>query len=156
MDDDLRSRLFDPSDSRALAVAHRPDDCSVVAAVVSDLVWSEVVSLLRWAAAGTGSSPALDAGRWERLAAGCAGLLRRLPALCDELGERFDPPGVPEDDGVDGAARVERIAARLLDLLRSGRPVPLRTLAGEIDALGAAAISALAASSSWELAESRS
>ena len=41
MDDDLRSQLFDPSDSRALAVAHRPADCSAVTAVVSDVVWLE-------------------------------------------------------------------------------------------------------------------
>jgi hypothetical protein len=155
MDDDLRCRLFDPSDSRALAVAHRPADCSAVAAVVSDLVWAEVVALLRWTAAGTGRSPGLDAGRWWRLAAGCADLLRRLPGLCDELGEGWDRPAVPEDDAAGGTARVERSAARLVDLLRSGRPVPLRALAGEIDALGAAAISALADAATWDPATSR-
>jgi hypothetical protein len=151
MDDDLRFQLFDPADSRALAVAHRPADCSAVTAVVSDVVWLEVVKLLRWTAASTGDSPGLDAGRWWRLAAGCAHLLRRLPGLCDELGEGWDRPVPLEDDGATGTARVERAAARLLDLLRSGRPVPLPTLAGEIDALGAAALGALAASSSWVL-----
>jgi hypothetical protein len=154
MDDDLRSRLFDPSNSRALAVAHRPAGCSAVVAVVSDVVWSDVVALLRWTVAGTGGSPALDAGRWGRLAAACADLLRRLPGLCDELGEGWDRPGLPQDDGASGTARVDRTAARLLDLLRSGRPVPLRLLAGEIDALGAAAIGALAASSTWHPATS--
>jgi hypothetical protein len=151
MDDDLRFQLFDPADSRALAVAHRPADCSAVTAVVSDVVWLEVVKLLRWTAASTGDSPGLDAGRWWRLAAGCAHLLRRLPGLCDELGEGWDRPVPLEDDGATGTARVQRAAARLLDLLRSGRPVPLPTLAGEIDALGAAALGALAASSSWVL-----
>jgi hypothetical protein len=150
MDDDLRSRLFDPTDARALVLARRPDGCPAVAAVVSDAVWHEVVQLLRWAAAST-ASPALDTGRWWRLASGCADLLRRLPALCDELGEDWDRPAVPDDDAADGVTRVERTAGRLLGLLRTGEPVPLRTVAGEIDALGAAAISALAEISVWSV-----
>jgi hypothetical protein len=112
-------------------------------------VWQEVVRLLRWAAASTAASPNLDSGRWWRLASGCADLLRRLPALCDELGEEWDRPAVPDDDAVDGAARLERTAERLLGLLRTGEPMPLRTIAGEIDALGAAAITALAETSTW-------
>ena len=79
MDDDVRSRVFDPSASSALALAHRPADCPPVVAVVSGLVRSEVIALLRWTAAGTGDCAALDAGRWWRLAMGCADLLRRLP-----------------------------------------------------------------------------
>ena len=149
MDDDLRSRLFDPTDARALVLARRPADCPAVTAVVSDAVWQEVVRLLRWAAASTAASPNLDGGRWWRLASGCADLLRRLPALCDELGEEWDRPAVPGDDTADGVARVERTAERLLGLLRTGAPVPLRTIAGEIDALGAAAITALAETSAW-------
>jgi hypothetical protein len=153
MDDDLRSRLFDPSGATALVVAHRPASCSAATAVVSDVVWREVVGLLRWATAGT--SPELDPGRWWRLAAGCAELLRRLPALCDELGEEWDRPAVPDDEP-EGTVRVERAAGRLLDLLRSDRQVPLCTVAGLIDALGAAAIAALADQSSWALPESGS
>jgi hypothetical protein len=149
MDDDLRSRLFDPTDTRALVLAHRPAGCPAVNAVVSDAVWQEVVVLLRWSAASTAAAPNLDTGRWWRLAASCAGLLRRLPALCDELGEEWDRPAVPDDDAADGVARVERAADRLLELLRTGEPVPLRTVAGEIDALGAAAITALAETSAW-------
>ena len=41
MDDDSRFQLFDPSGAHALAVAHRPADCSAVTAVVSDAVWLE-------------------------------------------------------------------------------------------------------------------
>jgi hypothetical protein len=149
MDDDLRSRLFDPSDARALVVARRPDGCSALTAVVSDAVWAEVVRLLRWTAASTGASPELDPGRWWRLAAGCADLLRRLPGLCDEVGEDWGRPVVADEEAAGGVARVERGADRLLGLLRTGGPVPLRTVAGEIDALGAAAITALAESSSW-------
>jgi hypothetical protein len=151
MDDDLRSRLFDPSDARALVLARRPAGCPAVTAVVSDAVWQEVVRLLRWAAASTAASPSLDSGRWWRLASGCAVLLRRLPALCDELGEEWDRPAVPDDHAADGVTRVERTAQRLLGLLRTGEPVPLRTIAGEIDALGAAAITALAETSTWIL-----
>jgi hypothetical protein len=36
-------------------------------------------------------------------------------------------------------------------LLRTAEPVPFRLLAGDVDALGAAAISALAQTSSWAL-----
>jgi hypothetical protein len=149
MDDDLRHRLFDPSGSRALIVARRPPGCSAMTAVVSDAVWREVVQLLRWTAASTGDSPQLDAGRWWRLASGCADLLRRLPALCDELGEGWDRPAVPGEEETGGPARVERTAGRLLGLLRTGEPVPLRIVAGEVDALGAAAITTLVESSSW-------
>jgi hypothetical protein len=149
MDDDLRSRLFDPTGARALVLAHRPAGCPAVTAVVSDAVWHEVVQLLRWAAASTAASPNLDTGRWWRLASGCADLLRRLPAMCDELGEEWDRPAVPDDLATGGVARAARVAERLVGLLRTGEPVPLRTLAGEIDALGAAAITALADTSPW-------
>jgi hypothetical protein len=155
MDDDLRSRLFDPCDARALVLARRPTGCSAVNAVVSDAVWDEVIGLLRWATASTGASSALDPGRWWRLAWGCADLLRRLPALCDELGEGWDRPAVPEENAAEGVTRVERGAQRLLDLLRTGEPVPLRTVAGEVDALGAAAITALVEASSWIVSDPR-
>jgi hypothetical protein len=149
MDDDLRSRLFDPSGTRALILARRPPGGSAVAAVVSDALWQEVVGLLRWTAASTAGSPDLDPGRWWRLAWGCADLLRRMPGLCDELGEEWDRPPVPEEEDIGGAARAERSAERLLLLLRTGSPAPLRAVAGEIDALGAAAITAYAESSTW-------
>ncbi|HEY4631113.1 MAG TPA: hypothetical protein VIG96_07425, partial [Blastococcus sp.] len=59
---------------------------------------------------------------------------------------RPDPLSDPEraTSGADGEARVQQVAARLAALLNSADPVPLQDLALEIDALGAAAISALA------------
>jgi hypothetical protein len=148
MDDDLRHELFDPAGAHRLVLARRPPACPPVTCVVSDVVWQDVVQLLRWSAATT-SSAHLDAGRWWRLAAGCAELLRRLPALCDELGEPWDPAAPPDDAVLPGRVRVAFSSVRLVRLLRTPDPVPLRSLAGEVDALGAAAISALAQASSW-------
>jgi hypothetical protein len=148
MDDELRHRLFDPEGAHRLVLDRRPPNSSAVTCVVSDVVWQEVVHLLRWSAATTGSA-GVDAGRWWRLAAGCAELLRRLPALCDEVGEPWGPTAPPDDVELPGTTRVAFTAVRLAALLRAREPVPLRRLAGEVDALGAAAISALAETSSW-------
>jgi hypothetical protein len=150
MDDDLRQWLYHPQDAHRLVLDRRPPDPSVVTCVVSDVVWHEVVHLLRWSAATT-SSAEVDAGRWWRLAAGCADLLRRLPALCDEVGESWAPTAPAEDADLPGAVRVEFSTVRLAALLRTPEPVPMGRLAGEVDALGAAAISALAQNSSWAL-----
>jgi hypothetical protein len=149
MDDDLRRTLFDPADAHLLVLARRSDACSAVACVVSDVVWAEVVGLLRWAAAGTSGAAGLDEGRWWRLAGGCADLLRRLPALCDEVGESYLSSIALGDQPLSGVERVERASERLAALLRSPEPVPYQRLADEIDALGAAAISALAERSDW-------
>lgn len=150
MDDDLRQWLFDPAGAHRLVLARRPADSSPVTCVVSDVVWHEVVHLLRWSAATT-SSAGVDAARWWRLAAGCADLLRRLPALCDELGEPWDRTAPPDDADLPGATRVALATRRLAALLRLDEPVPLCRLAADVDALGAAAISALAQTSSWAL-----
>jgi hypothetical protein len=150
MDDELRRWLYDPQDAHRFVLGRRPPDPDVVACVVSDAVWHQVIHLLRWSAATTGSAE-VDAGRWWRLAAGCADLLRRLPALCDEAGEPFEPTAPPDDPDLPGPVRVALTSVRLAALLRSPEPVPLWHLAGEVDALGAAAISALAQTSSWAL-----
>ena len=149
MDDELRIRLFDPQAAHGLVLARRPPSRSAVACVVSDVVWHEVVVLLRWAAAGTRGTPEVEAGRWWRLAAGCADLLRRLPALSDELEEPWQEVGPVEVQAGSGRERVERVADRLWRLLRSSGPLPLAVLATEVDALGAAAISVLAEASPW-------
>lgn len=154
MDDDPRGWLFDPTTTRGLVLAHRPREHSAVHCVVSDVVWQEVVGLLRWAMSDTGGASRLDSGRWWRLAAGCADLLRRLPRLSDELGEPWrgaDLPATTQQSGdrPSGTARVTATAERLTRLLRSPEPLPLAALAAEIDALGAAAISALADQTSW-------
>jgi hypothetical protein len=147
MDDDLRDWLFDPPTTRGLVLAHRPPERSAVQCVVSDVVWHDVVRLLRWATADTGRDARLDGGRWWRLAAGCADLLRRLPGLADELDQPWR--SVDAAPTAAGAAGVGIAAGRLTRALRSSGPLPLAALAAEIDALGAAAISALAERSSW-------
>lgn len=146
MDDDPARWLFDPTTARELVLARRPGGRLVpVRCVVSDVVWGDVVRLLRWASAATHGDPALAAGTWWRLAASCADLLRRLPGLSDELAEPWAldvevslPPDLSPTD------RIEAAAGRLAALLLGHEPVPLRRLAAEVDALGAAAVSAVA------------
>lgn len=148
MDDDLRRLLFHPDGAHRLVLARRPPSPSAVTCVVSDVVWQDVVQLLRWSAANA-RRPDVDAGRWWRLAAGCADLLRRLPRMCDELGEAWDPAVATDDADLPGTLRVASCTVRLARLLRTPEPVTLRRLAGEVDALGAAAISALVQTSPW-------
>jgi hypothetical protein len=159
MDDDLRRRLFDPVTAHHLVLARRPFPRSAVACVVSDVVWHDVVRLLRWATACTGGLNELESGRWWRLAAGCADLLRRLPGLSDELSEGWQPDSPTEEeqvaDDARGETRVLQVAERLAALLRTGEPVPLQRLAVEVDELGAAAISALAEQSAWTVPGAR-
>ena len=149
MDEDLRNRLFDPRAAHGLVLARRPPSRSAVADVVSDVVWHEVVVLLRWAAAGTRGAPEVEAGRWWRLATGCADRLRRLPGLSDELEEPWQAVGPVETPAGTGQERVEQACRRLWLLLRSPAPPPLAVLAAEIDALGAAALGALVDASPW-------
>jgi len=52
MDDDSLRWLFDPPTARRLVLAHRPATAGAARCVVSDVVWHEVVGLLRWATAG--------------------------------------------------------------------------------------------------------
>jgi hypothetical protein len=151
MDDDPRSWLFDPPTASRLVLDRRPVPRSAVSGVVSDVVWTDVVRLLRWATADTGGRTELEPGRWWRLAAGCADLLRRLPSLVDEVGEPWQVDDAARPDGPDGEAAVARAAARLTALLRSDEPVPLQTVAAEIDALGSAALTAFAEQAPWTL-----
>jgi hypothetical protein len=143
---DPTSWLFDPFATRRLVLAHRGADAAAVRCVVSDVVWSEIVTLLRWAGASTSGAIALETGVLSRLAAACGDLLRRLPALSDEIAEPWEPApsaAVPAD--VPARTRIDLTAGRLTRLLRAPGPVPLRTLAAEVDALGDAAIGALVA-----------
>ncbi len=150
--DDLRTLLFNPAAARRLVHDRRPavppNGRAVVADVVSDRVWRDVVELLRWASGAAHAVPALRAGAWWRLAAGCADLLRRLPALADELAEHWDA-GTAEDivdpgAEVPGAERVQAVARRLATELVGAGPLDLQRLAVLVDALGAAAVAALA------------
>jgi hypothetical protein len=72
-----------------------------------------------------------------------------MPALCDELGEPWGVTAPVDDAELAAPARVAVSTVRLAALLRTPDPVPLRRLAGAVDALGAAAISAYAQASSW-------
>src|SRR4051812_33783227 len=87
MGDDPRGWLVDPTTTRGLVLVHRRRGRAAVHCAVGDVVWQEVVGVLRWATADTGGESRLDSGRWWRLAAGGADLLRRLLGLSDELGE---------------------------------------------------------------------
>lgn len=141
----LRQTLFDPSAADALVLARRPEPGSVLEDVVSDLVWQEVVRLLRWASATTRAGAPVPPGIYWRLAAGCAHLLRLLPGLSSEIDEPWQPAastGVANQ--VRGAERVQQVAGRLAALLRTGGPVPLSRLSADVDDLGSAAIQAIA------------
>ena len=153
MDDDPRTWLFDPPTAHRLVLARRPLPRTAVSGVVSDVVWTDVVRLLRWATADAGRLTGVESGRWWRLAAACADLHRRLPALVDEVGEPWQPDAGAglEPDGLDGQSQVARRAARLAALLLSDEPVALQTVAAEIDALGAAAVSAYVEQAPWTM-----
>ena len=138
--------LFDPSGTRRLVLAHRDADDPAVRCVVSDVVWSDVVVLLRWSRASTSGAAALETGVLWRLAAACADLLRRLPALSDEIDEPWQPtPSAAIRPDLPASTRIDLVARRLTQLLRAPGPLPLRALAAEVDALGDAAIGALVA-----------
>jgi hypothetical protein len=151
MDDDSHRWLFDPTLAHRMVPAHRCEPGSAVSCVISDAVWQEVIGLLRWATASTGRAPDLEPGRWWRLAAACADLLRRLPALGDEIGEPWRPAAPPAEATSVGVERVAEASDRLLALVRSAEALPLARLAVAIDALGAAAVSALVEEASWAL-----
>jgi hypothetical protein len=76
-----------------------------------------------------------------------------MPGLSAEIGEPWSIPPATDDDGPTGRARVALVTDRLARVLRSHRPLPLHELADEVDALGAAAISALAEGSGWTVPE---
>jgi hypothetical protein len=138
--------LYDPSATRGMVLAHRGSGDPAVRCVVSDIVWGEVVVLLRWARASNPGTAALGTGVLWRLAAGCGDLLRRLPGLSDEIDELWQSmPRVVVDDHLPVAVRIDRSAERLTRLLLAPVAVPLRTIAAEVDALGEAAIGALVA-----------
>lgn len=144
--------LFDPEAARAVVLARRPAPDDVVGIVVSDEVWTSVVGLLRWADGAGRAAPDLTAGVCARLAADCAALLQRLPALLDELGEGLVDQGEDVADPSDPADRVQAVAAEITELLLSARSVHLHVLADAVFRLGAAAISVAAERTDWSTA----
>lgn len=145
-----RPWLYDPVTSADLVRAHRGAGGGAATRVVSDLLWRDVLSLLRWADATLVGPPQLRSGTAWRTAAAAAGLLGRLPALCDELGEGWSAPSA--QPAVEDAARLrlqrstDRLAARLAE---PGDRTPLRALAVDVDDLGAAAVALLAEDADW-------
>jgi hypothetical protein len=150
-----RPWLYDPAVGGVLVRAHRSPAGGPAADVLSDVLWSEVLGVLRWADATLGCPPALAEGAAWRAAASAAGLLRRLPGLCAEAGLPW--PGAhadPDEAAVPGRERLAAAADRLAGLLCAG-PLPEDPLelvvrvATDVDAIGAAAIAALAEGTDW-------
>ncbi|OMQ14017.1 hypothetical protein A7K94_0219595, partial [Modestobacter sp. VKM Ac-2676] len=61
--------------------SHRPPSGGAVTQVVSDVLWAEVVTLVRWAEATGTCRPELVSGSAWRTAVASAGLLARLPGF---------------------------------------------------------------------------
>jgi hypothetical protein len=150
-----RPWLYDPSLGGLLVRAHRSPDGGAAGDVVSDVLWSDVLGLLRWAEAVLACPPALAPGAAWRTAAAAAALLHRLPGLCAEGGLPW--PGVQgEADGpvVAGPERLAAAADRLAGLL-CGRPEEVGALelvarvAADVDETGAAAIAVLVEGADW-------
>ena len=152
-----RPWLYDPALSGVLVRAHRPAASGAARAVVSDAVWSDVLTLLRWAEATLRCPADLRDGTAWRTASNAAALLRRLPGLCDELGVGWPGPE-PGPDPVDGmASQRRRTSADRLTLLlctpepsAAGRlPDAVGTLADAVDEVGAAALAVLTEHADW-------
>ncbi|NEK93404.1 hypothetical protein GCU67_04320 [Modestobacter muralis] len=153
-----RPWLYDPAVGGVLVRAHRSPEGGPADDVVSDVLWSEVLGLLRWAEAALGCPPPLVEGAAWRTAATAAALLRRLPVLCAEAGLAW--PGVrcdPDEAVLPGRERLAAAADRLAGLLCT-RPADVGLLelvelvATDVDAIGAAAIALLAEGTDWTAA----
>jgi hypothetical protein len=152
-----RPWLYDPALGGALVRAHRAPVAGAVGSVVSDALWADVLGLLRWADATLTCPPALVAGTAWRTATASAGLLRRLPRLCAEVGVAWPgPSAVPMTARVPAGYRLRTAADRLALRLccpEEGAVGPLRDavgdLARDVDEVGAAAIAVVASVSDW-------
>jgi hypothetical protein len=113
-----RPWLYDPAVGGLLVRAHRAPGGGAAGDVASDVLWSEVLGVLRWAEATLGCPAELAEGSAWRTAAAAAGLLRRLPGLCAEAGLPW--PGAqadPDEAGLPGRERLAAAADRLAGLL---------------------------------------
>jgi hypothetical protein len=144
-----RPWLYDPASSSAVVRAHRPAGGGAATCVVSDVLWGDVLSLMRWADATLAGPPDLRSGTAWRTAAAAAALLRRLPALCDELGECWAAPAPGRHAEGPAGQRLRRSADQLAARLGApGDRTPLCVLAADVDELGAAAV-ALIVGGTW-------
>jgi hypothetical protein len=150
-----RPWLFDPAMGGVLVRAHRSPAAGAAGDVVSDVLWSEVLGLLRWAEATLGCAPTLAEGAAWRTAATAAAVLRRLPGLCAEAGTAWPgAQGDPEEVALPGRQRLAAAADRLAGLLctcpTAMDPLALvGRVAADVDAVGAAAIALLAEGADW-------
>lgn len=142
--------LYDPGSSAAAVRAHRPPGGGAATCVVSDALWQDVLAVVRWAYATTSGPRQLRSGTAWRTAAASAALLRRLPDLCDELGECWTAASPGAVAGGPAERRLRHAADQLADRLRApGDPTPLRELGALVDELGAAAVALLAEETDW-------
>jgi len=148
-----RPWLYDPSLGGVLVRAHRRRDAGTTGSVVSDVVWGDVLGVLRWADATLTCGPEVATGTAWRTAAAAAALLRRLPGLCGEVGVPWPGPlaasgtrGLTARERLRGAA--DRLALRLC-APEEGLPDVLGGLARDVDEVGAAAIGVLAVGTDW-------
>jgi hypothetical protein len=154
-----RPWLYDPSLGGVLVRAHRSPTAGAAASVVSDVVWTDVLGVLRWGEATLTCPPQLVGGTAWRTAVTSAGLLRRLPGLCAEAGVAWPGPAAVAVLEAPAAERLRTAAERLALRLCSpeeGVPGPLRNavdaLARDVDEVGAAAIAVLADVTDWTAA----
>ncbi|WP_138731638.1 hypothetical protein [Modestobacter excelsi] len=155
-----RPWLYDPSLGGVLVRAHRSPAAGAASSVLSDVVWGDVLGVLRWAEGTLTCPPELTGGTAWRTAAASAGLLRRLPGLCAEAGVAWPGPAPAYAAGdVPAAQRLRTAADRLALRLCSpeeGVAGPLRDalaeLAGDVDEVGAAAIAVLTEGTDWTTA----
>jgi hypothetical protein len=155
-----RPWLYDPSLGGVLVRAHRPPAAGALRSVVSDVVWTDVLGVLRWAEATLTCRTDLAPGTAWRTAAAAAALLRRLPGLCDEVGVPWvGAGGGPGAEQVPVAVRLRTAADRLAwrlcspdDRTAELLQIVLRDLARDVDEVGAAAIAVLAEGTDWTVA----
>lgn len=144
------SWLYDPMSSGEVVRAHRPAGGGAATCVVSDVFWGDVLSLVRWARATLDCPADVRPGVAWRTAAAAAALLRRLPSLCDELGEPWSAGGSGSRAAGPARQALQRSTDRLVDRLRTpGDRTPVHELAADVDALGAAAVAVLVADADW-------
>jgi hypothetical protein len=158
-----RPWLYDPSLGGVLVRGHRPPAAGTVGSVVSDVVWSSVLGVLRWAEATLTCRVELAGGSAWRTAAASAALLRMLPGLCSEVGVPWTGAvGEPVPAVMSAAERLRTAADRLALRLcspdgRDDRPVVLAAvlaeLAGAVDEVGAAAIAVLLEGADWTVTD---
>jgi hypothetical protein len=155
-----RPWLYDPSLGGVLVRAHRPPGAGAAGSVVSDLLWSDVLQVLRWADAALRCPPGLTGATAWRAAAAAAALLRRVPALCAETGVPWAGPSAAPVTAAGPVtlrlqAAADRLALRLCspeEGMTGPEPTGIGDLARDVDEVGASAIAVLVATTDWTAA----